>query len=327
MAMIAPPQHYVDTSPRLEQLVYACDQLDSCTATEPHAPQLCQETCQGISQIAKNINSTTVADILTISSRCFQLRSPLGWWTAQLCEAASKGLAAVAAFLSSEAATTSHRSLAVPEMSSLIVGLDSTALPRLTDSAWASSMGAQPFARYMQACTDALATVSTMLLVTVPESTVILCSSSELLRCLGKWVALLLRLASSALALTKAPDTPAELRAFFLVNTSWKQVVRVAGETSPDARAMLPEPCFQTAFETAWKNLEVRSGQHSPACPHSVPFSGHFWHPCAQRINPWAVHLPLTTPSETSKPPQSLAALCALLCGASRLGDAVWGAF
>jgi hypothetical protein len=186
-----------------------------------------------------------------------------------LCEAAANALEAVTTFLTKEATTHEH-TLSLDTIRQLVEALQSCALPRLTDVAWATALGGETFSRYMHCCTQVLTQVSSCILISsccVDETSGMHGESSGFLACLAQWVETLLQLASSALQLTKDPHTPSDLRAFYLVNITWKELVRVASDTSTGVRDPVSTSvsnCFQVAFATAWQHLLVRSRYYYP---------------------------------------------------------------
>jgi hypothetical protein len=145
----------------------------------------------------------------------------------------------------------------VETFSSLAESVSVFALPRVTDKEWLRLVGAEEFAIYIKTCTTTLNSMTAFV------SSLISWRASTLEACLvalcSQWVLLLLQVASAALQLASHPDTPAEMRSFYMVNTAWKEITGLAVSVPPESRQRL-STSFQGPLWTSWQHLMVRLG-------------------------------------------------------------------
>jgi hypothetical protein len=204
---------------------------------------------------AEQLQLEELSQLSSAIATSFWLESAHGSVAVQLCEASIVALTALAA--------SAHQAQAAPLLAAPVASavqpivhtLCTSALPKLTDVGWALAVGLEIFKRFMHCCMQALELLTSCFVASLPS----LNSSAapQAVQCASSWVMGQLTLASRALELAARPDVPAELRAFFVVNSAWKQIVRLAAEC-PQQAARVVQAAFAAAFSTSWEQLLVR---------------------------------------------------------------------
>ena len=212
------------------------------------ATSLCNQTCATLQQWVAALQPSQVHELCSALAQSFWLDLMDDGLAAQLCEVSTSALASIASKAQQLAQSEVVEGFDAA-LQPLISEMRSALLAKLTDVEWALTIGLDIYTRFRQCCVQVLELLTTCLVTGMAaqaDQTNIDSPGAS------QWLHALLELAAAALHVTTLPDAPPELRAFFVVNSAWKQVVRLAPH-SGRLRGSLP-----LAFSTSWEQYLVR---------------------------------------------------------------------